>query len=243
MTTSYTEEQYQYNYPDGIEDFYWTKARNKIILHEIKKHEYLLNSSILDVGCGRGIVTKFLHNKGIKCFGIELAPALPIKGAEDLIITGKDAFSMNTEFKNSFQTILLLDVIEHIEDPVQFIKELLKEYTTIKHIIITVPARKEIWSEYDVFFGHYRRYDLKMTASLMEEIGFEIIQNAYAFHILYPPAYLGALHLLKRPVKVKIPNARMKTVHNIMAESLLTEYTLMPKKSVGTSIVCVASRV
>ena len=82
-----------------------------------------------------------------------------------------------------------------------------------------------------------------MTASLMEEINFKVTQNAYAFHILYPPAYLGALHLLKRPVKVKTPNGRMKMVHNLMARSLLAEYILMPKKSVGTSIVCVASRV
>ncbi|MGP8215155.1 MAG: class I SAM-dependent methyltransferase [Bacteroidia bacterium] len=163
METSYTDLQFEHNYPDGIEDFYWIKARNKIIYYEINKYPLIKNSHILEVGCGRGVVTKYLAERGIKCFGVELAPARPINGAEKFMIAGKDAFKMDAEFKNKFQTIMLLDVIEHIENPLEFINELLINYSNVKYLVIAVPARNEIWSGYDIFFGHFTRYGLKMT--------------------------------------------------------------------------------
>ena len=150
---------------------------------------------------------------------------------------------MNNDFKNKYQTILLLDVIEHIENPTDFIQELLKQYSTVTHIIITVPARKEVWSGYDVFFGHYRRYNLAMVSELLKEIRFKPIRTKYFFHSLYLPGYLGALHILKRPVKVKTPKGAMKVIHNLMAGFLYIDYLLFPDKFVGTSIICIASRI
>lgn len=242
MDTSYTDKQYEYNYPEGIENFYWTKARNRIILNEIRKNREIRNSNILDVGCGRGIVTKYLNDNGIKCTGIELAPAAPITGAEKLIITQKNAFEMDDNFKASFQTILLLDVIEHIENPTEFINSLIEHYATVKNIIITVPARKEIWSEYDTFFGHFTRYNLTMISKLLKDLNLKQLNSKYLFHSLYIPGYLGAKQILKRSVKVKPPKGVMKVAHNLMATILFIEYIVFPSKFVGTSIICIASR-
>ncbi|HTA82729.1 MAG TPA: methyltransferase domain-containing protein [Bacteroidia bacterium] len=240
METSYTDAQYENNYPDGIEDFYWTKARNKIIYSEIKKQPSIRNSAIIEIGCGRGVVTKYLHERGINCFGIELAPALPIKNAESFIITGKDALEMDAEFTAKFETIMLLDVIEHIEKPANFINQLLEKYKNVKQIVITVPARQEIWSAYDVFFGHFIRYNRPMLMELMKEVKYNIVTNNYAFHLLYFPAYLAAKFLKTREVQVKVPKGVMKYFHSLMANCFYSEYVLLPKKLSGTSVICIA---
>ena len=34
------------------------------------------------------------------------------------------------------------------------------KFENAKHLVITVPARQELWTNYDVFNGHFKRYNL-----------------------------------------------------------------------------------
>ena len=67
-----------------------------------------------------------------------------------------------------FDFILLMDVIEHIEDDYEFIKDI-KQYLKPNGIIlITVPAFQFVYGIHDKELSHYRRYNFKQLKKVLE---------------------------------------------------------------------------
>ena len=71
MDTEFNKEQFDSIYPQGIENHYWNNARNKLLKNILKKSGAVKN--ILEVGCGKGIVTEYLLHNGFGINGVELA--------------------------------------------------------------------------------------------------------------------------------------------------------------------------
>ena len=143
MATEFSDDQYDHAYPDGIENHWWILARNRILTHVIRKSARN-NAVLLDVGCGRGIVVKYLRDKGIACTGVELAMAPPVFSVRDHVRMGVDAWDLPLAERVRFDTILLLDVIEHIPDPAALLKRLSDGFPNLSHLIVTVPACQEL---------------------------------------------------------------------------------------------------
>ena len=59
---------------------------------------------------------------------------------------------------DSFDLVLALDVIEHVADDLQALKELFRTLRGGGSLLVTVPALRILWSAHDVANGHYRRY-------------------------------------------------------------------------------------
>lgn len=241
MNTAFDEKQYEMLYPDGIENHYWFSARNQIIEKALKRHTFE-NENIIEIGCGRGVVVKYLNENGLNCLGVELSACTPSKGAENMIITGVDAFELDQEYRNKFSTLLLLDVIEHIENPVQFVNTILERYINIQKIIFTVPARQEIWSEHDVFNGHFRRYDLDMTSDLVKRLAYKIDENTYLFQSLYLLTKFLTSIGINRKKQIHSPKGIGKIIHRILSRYLMIENLLFTKNKKGSSIICIASK-
>lgn len=241
MKSEFDEKQFESVYSDGVENTYWSLSRNYIIRNSIKKNN-LDKNKIIEIGCGRGIVVKYLRDRGIHCKGVELSVCKPIHGISDFIKTGMDANDLPLEERSEFKSFMLLDVIEHIENPVEFLKNILDRYRNLTSIIIAVPARQEIWSNYDEFYGHYRRYDLQMTKDVIDKIGFEVIENRYFFHALFNSAKF-VFHFNKtRNTQIVPPKGFSKILHKIIAGYFILEYFLLPKHWKGSSIICVAHK-
>lgn len=77
---------------------------------------------------------------------MELAAVEPLEGIRDYVVTGIEANKLAPEKRNSFSVLLLLDVIEHPPDPKTFLSDLMADFPQVRHVIITVPARAELWS-------------------------------------------------------------------------------------------------
>jgi len=72
--------------------------------------------------------------------------------------------------KNQYDTIMYLDVLEHIKNDKE---ELIKAYRSLKtngKLIITVPAFEHLYSKFDKDVGHYRRYSKKSFLNLIKHI-------------------------------------------------------------------------
>lgn len=68
-----------------------------------------------------------------------------------------------------FDTILYVDVIEHIENDKYELEQAAKRLSS-KGIVLTVtPAHNYLFSEFDKHVGHYRRYDADMLEGLKPE--------------------------------------------------------------------------
>tara|TARA_B100001250_G_C19673756_1_gene732692 strand:+ start:358 stop:1041 length:684 start_codon:yes stop_codon:yes gene_type:complete len=120
-----------------------------------------ISGKILEVGPGKGeIIENFLNDKA----DITLADI-----DKEMCAILKDKFKDKNNVKiidsnigsiqKKFNTILYMDVIEHIEKD---IKELDDAYSKLErdgYLVIIVPAFNQLFSDFDRSVGHYRRYN------------------------------------------------------------------------------------
>ncbi|OAV71615.1 bifunctional 3-demethylubiquinone-9 3-methyltransferase/ 2-octaprenyl-6-hydroxy phenol methylase [Bacteroidales bacterium Barb4] len=236
-STGFTEQQYAAIYPDGIGNHYWVKSRNKIIAKAIR--QYSSTGKGLEIGCGKGIVIDYLNRHNFDFCGIEIADVIPLSSVKDKIRTYQKVEDLTSDYCSQFETILLLDVIEHLPDPAVFLRQLKYQFKNLKIIIITVPACMELFSNYDEFNGHFRRYDLEAVTRLAKNIDAELIWEAYFFHILYLLARLTLLLFGKRKLYMTTPNRLIKWIHDFLAHCLYFDCLFFSKKWKGSSIISV----
>lgn len=130
-TSEFQHKEYLMAYPKGIEKHWWNVARNSVIsryasLHIPKDHK------VLEVGCGTGIVTAHLQKKGWDIDGIDLGMPPQEALATDKLMLGKDALELPKEQQNTYNTIGLFDVIEHIENPSSFWQKFLANFRMLR---------------------------------------------------------------------------------------------------------------
>lgn len=245
MPSSFSADQYADNYPPGIENSYWTLARNRFIADALKgaRRDALWSGAdpILEIGCGPGIVLQFLRERGYDAWGVELASPPLLQSIASYVHVGIDACDLDSAFRNGIAAILLLDVIEHIEQPGSFLAEVAASFPNCRIFILTVPARQEIWSNYDTYYGHHRRYDRASLARTLRQAGLEPRVVRYFFRPLYLAALL--LTLSRRPRRVVLRSPRHLWAHRLLGKALygierpLRPFALLP----GLSLLSVAT--
>ena len=176
-------EDKAYNDIDNLEDnLWWYRARREIVTDIIKNINDHNNLSLLDIGCGNGHLLKDSCQYVNKAVGIEKFDYSKPKFDNIINI---DIFD-NTFEDNSFDIITFLDVMEHIEDENKFLQEVKRLIKYNGTIIITVPAYQWLFSNSDIFYGHYRRYNSKTLRKVLEDNGLEIQKLSYMNFFLFP---------------------------------------------------------
>ena len=137
---------------------------------------------------------------------------------------------------------MLLDVIEHIEDPGEFLRGLLDALPAVETILVAVPAREELWSNYDEHYGHFRRYDETQLRAHLGDGGTTPVELYYAFRALYPFAWLLARFQKNRSIQVFAPSGILALIHRYVAGLLRWEARLLPPALPGMSLLCFAKR-
>lgn len=175
-TTEFTTQQYDESYPAGIEHHFWNSARNSIIARALAQAD-MATGNLLEIGCGRGIVLEHLRRRGMECIGCELANAPVPEGLRPFVYTGTDFRSLPDETRKRIDGVLLCDVVEHIPDAGSFLGEIRTAFPRLRRVLVTVPARHELWSAWDEHYGHFRRYSPPHCATISSEAGSRRIQS------------------------------------------------------------------
>jgi hypothetical protein len=238
VDTKFFENQINSAYPDDIEHHWWHLARNKIVKREITRLvKNDAHGPILEIGCGRGIVVKSLRDSGIVCSGVDIANTKPIAGIGDYVKLGTNATSLPAGERDQYKTLLLLDVIEHIPEPVRFLEQISEAFVNLQYVIITVPGRPELWSNYDVFYNHFRRYTISMIRDLANQLNWEINRVSYFFLSVYLPAILLKKLGVERSIKMTPPKQSFFALHSVISWCLYLEYCVLPMIIPGTSVI------
>ena len=239
MTTAFDAEQLDDTYPPGISNHFWNKSRNAIILSVLRK---ISNGrplqNLLEIGCGRGVVLRYLRAQGADVLGVDLSPAPVDDDLRHVIRTACDCFSLPESERLRIRGILLLDVIEHIPDSIGFLGKLREAFPNCRYVLITVPARQELWSNYDAHYGHFRRYSIPQLTKEVRGAGFEPKHVGYLFHLLYPVMLFLSWVAGSRPTTQASPTQLL--LHRLAATYFVIEHRLFPRRLVGTSIICAA---
>jgi len=187
-----TRENVKQNHP-------WEYARSKVVLRILKNYlKEQAGGVALDVGCGDVF---FLCKFADKYPNFEL---VAVDTAFDEEIISKIA-AQNSKYSIQFfkdienvtnikeaKIVFLLDVIEHIEDDISFLKELASQAFINPNTVfaITVPAFNGLYCNHDEWLGHYRRYSQTTLKQHTKAAGLTCIEGGYFFTSLLFPRFV-----------------------------------------------------
>ncbi len=199
---------------------------------------------LVDAGAGSGGVTALL--------GWHPDRVVVIEGNGDLVAQARRAHGLAALQGNvdglpvaagSADVVCLLDVIEHLDDPVAALREAARALAPDGRLVVNVPAHQWLWSAADESLGHVRRYDRRLLRRHLAAAGLEPIVLSHVFSWLVLPVWVkrrvasgGEAELGLDQTSVAIDRAAMVLTR--------IERALIGRASapVGTSLLCVATR-
>ena len=133
-----------------------------------------IGGRVLEVGAGIGTNTRFLHNPRV-CEWICLEPDPELAGRiGKRLIRGElprgcrvvNGTLAAFDGAGRFDTILYLDVLEHIAEDRQELVRAAELLWPRGRLVVLAPAHQFLFSPFDAAIGHYRRYDRRMLRAL-----------------------------------------------------------------------------
>lgn len=82
-------------------------------------------------------------------------------------------------YPKQIDTIIAINVIEHIKEDFNCLKQLREILCPGGNIILIVPALNILYSKLDKMYGHHRRYTKKMFQDYSEKLNLELLENSY----------------------------------------------------------------
>jgi len=147
--------------------------------------------------------------------------------------TAADAPKPNDE---AFDTVVLLDVLEHIEDDVALLAGLGARLGPGGHLILKVPAMPSLYSPMDEAIGHWRRYDKKGLIEVISRAGLEVVR-IWAFNAAAVPGWWWN----GRVLKLRSPPQEQVALYNRLVP-VLRPLDRLARLFCGVSLLAVARR-
>lgn len=225
--------KYTYEYTKLEEDNWWFRSRNNLIYNIISNHFDNKNVKILDIGCGRLNLLRFMQKNGYgSLYGVDFSDELLDGTSDDIKVYKMDCRNMSFD-DSFFDVVVASDVLEHIEDDVIAIKEIWRVLKKNGIFIVFVPAFKFLWSYHDVINQHKRRYTKDEVVRKLKENGFMVIKASYWNFVLFFPGFF--IRLIKNIFKIKkndyykLSDLINKTIFKILSiENFLLKYINFP---------------
>lgn len=171
----------------AVEDgSYWFSHRNQVIIHLVDR--FSPSSDFFDIGGGNGCVSMALQSSGTETVLVEPGPRGVLNARQRGVRTVIQSTLEDAGFsRQSIPSAGLFDVVEHIEDDTGFL-QLVRDYMQPRGALyVTVPAYQFLWSNDDVFAGHFRRYTTSSLSALLTRSGFRVAYCGYLFSFLVLP--------------------------------------------------------
>ena len=211
MQEAYRQSSYYEGGACGYADTSYTaqesalRATFKRLLHNLGERR-LTGGTLLEVGCGYG----YLLDEARAYFDRRVGTEFSLEGAEIARATGAEVFVGGIEQispERKFDCILAIQVIEHVYQPLTFVKQLMRHTQPGGHIVVATPdiggvLRKAMgrhWPSFKVP-EHVGYFDFRTLSRLMEKAGLSDVRR-----LPYPHAF--PLGLITAKFGLNIPSA------------------------------------
>ncbi len=175
------QAEYAQAYQNLYRNHWWWRAREDYLISVLRgRLPEDGTGRILDVGCGSGLF-----------FG-RLEPFGEVRGVEtDVSLrTGIAAVDQRIHWgpleglapPAPFTCILMLDVLEHMSDPMAALRQAHGMLEAGGILLATLPAFQMLWTKHDDMNQHVRRYSKHTVRPLLAGAGFKAEQLRYFFH-------------------------------------------------------------
>lgn len=226
----------------GIEE-YRGDFRNLNLFRLIKKE--IRGQKVLDAGCGGGNFLHFLK-KNLEKSGLEPNQDLVVNAQKaNPKATIKQGFAeeINTLFQERFNSIVMLDVLEHVEGDTKVLELLMDRLEKDGRLIIVVPAYQYLFGIRDKAVGHYRRYSGKALRKVLKESGYEVEKLRY-WNVLGLLPYWISEKVFKKPLETKLrSNKDLGLISSLINKAPHLWFRILENNinlGFGLSILCIA---
>lgn len=165
------------------------RATFKRLLHNLADRR-LTGGALLEVGCGYG----YLLDEARPYFDRRVGTEFSLEGAEIARATGAEVFVGGIEqisAEGKFDCILAIQVIEHVYQPLTFVKQLIRHTQPGGHVMVATPdiggvlrkAMGRYWPSFKVP-EHVGYFDFRTLSRLMEKVGLSDVRR-----LPYPHAF------------------------------------------------------
>lgn len=245
-------EDYYAEYAVFEEKNWWFVSRRTILRSVLRKHLPAQNERrILDAGCGTGINLHLLREFGA-VEGVDFSE----KAIEFCQARGESAMRTADirclpHEDGSFDLVTALDVLEHIEEDRDALRELVRVCRPGGYVLLTVPSFPSLWGDHDVVNQHVRRYRPAAFFSMVEAGGLQVVHRSGMNLFLLPIAFLWRTYrnwFRREPVTPESPrpdNMHSHPAINAILRAVFTAESPLiagPGLPLGLSILCLAKK-
>ena len=150
-----------------------------------------LKGEILEIGSGIGNISQLVIEEGhsitLSDYNEDYCGFLRNKFSENenvkeilsIDLVHPDFNNKYFTYKEKFDTVFLLNVIEHIRDDLVAIKNCKYLLNKDGHLILLAPAYSWLYSSFDRQLGHCRRYSLRSLKELLQKNDFNCLSGSH----------------------------------------------------------------
>lgn len=203
--------------------------------------EPFLGRSVLEIGSGMGYFSEKLVESrrdrlvlsDTEDFCLERLRRIyadnPTVEVESLPLPGK------VNLSGQVDSVVAMNVLEHIEDDVQALKDLAEVVRPGGRIVLWVPAYMQLYGEFDRKVGHFRRYTPKTIRESVERAGLRVQK-------VRPVNFLGGIAwwLAVRRGGAGAPNRRLVWLYDNVVVPISRTVERVVRPPFGQSVICVA---
>jgi SAM-dependent methyltransferase len=234
-----------YDVESKVESFHWWfVGRRRLLKFLLSSINIPKNHLIIDAGCGTGSNLRALASWGYNVIGLDRSHhALSlVRTKGNFPLLSGDLNQLPIKMK-SVGIIIALDILEHLENDENGIREIYHTLTKAGALILTVPAFNSLWGIQDIVTGHKRRYSKEGITSKLTKAGFIVLDSSYFNFFLFFPILIARRMIRLIGLKIKSENNINSPLINFFlkiifsSELYILKYFAFP---FGVSIYCVA---
>lgn len=169
-------------------DSFWFQARNRLIVWALRTY-YVRMKSFLEIGCGTGFVLSCIRQTfpDLCLYGSEIATdglAFAAKRLPGVPLMQMDA--RHIPFSQEFDGIGAFDVLEHVREDEEVMRQVHSALKPNGLFILTVPQHMWLWSATDNAAKHVRRYTKPELHGKLARAGFRVLCSTSFVSLLLP---------------------------------------------------------
>ncbi len=185
----------EYRKLEALDREHWFyEGKRRIVRHWLGRfHRISADDLWIDAGCGTG---RLLEEMAPCCrvLGLDSAPESIALSAPKLEPLGGRVLRTDLDRvplpDGCASVITLLDVLEHLDDDGAALREMIRLTRPGGLIIITVPALRWLWGDWDEALHHRRRYHRPDLVRLLAQPELTTLRCAYFNWLALPPILL-----------------------------------------------------
>ncbi len=175
-----------------VEATYWWHVAKRALLADLLHRFAPPPGLLVEGGVGAGLTLRACRDQGYEVAGLDLVPEA-VAHAAALGLSEVRCQDLHAPWPvpaGRARAVVLLDVLEHLEDPVTVLRHAAAVLAQDGIVVISVPALPVLYGPWDRALGHRRRYTRPTLRAEARAAGFQVRWISFWNAFSLPPAVL-----------------------------------------------------